>query len=207
MNIIRLESNKKILITGAAGFIGFHLSKSLLHLGYDVVGIDNINDYYDINLKYARLRELGIQKIEAETFLNEVISKESGSRMIFVRIDLKDAENIKFRKSYLPTGATKKSIPYAERYTDNEKSELYRKRKENEANDDRITKRERIINKRERDKKYYKELKKDKKRLENKRQRNRKSAISKWINLSQEDWEIKKQRDREYQAKRTKDLN
>ena len=120
---------------------------------------------------------------------------------------IKDAENIKFRKSYLPTGATKKSIPYAERYTDNEKSELYRKRKENEANDDRITKRERIINKRERDKKYYKELKKDKKRLENKRQRDRKSAISRWINLSQEDWEIKKQRDREYQAKRKKDLN
>ena len=120
---------------------------------------------------------------------------------------IKDAENIKFRKSYLPNGATKKSIPYAERYTDNEKSELYRKRKENEANDDRITKRERIINKRERDKKYYKELKKDKKRLENKRQRDRKSAISRWNNLSQEDWEIKKQRDREYQAKSKKDLN
>tara|TARA_Y100000741_G_scaffold15448_1_gene11972 strand:- start:319 stop:831 length:513 start_codon:yes stop_codon:yes gene_type:complete len=120
---------------------------------------------------------------------------------------IKDAENIKFRKSYLPIGATKKSIPYADRYTDDEKSEMYRKRKENEANDDRITKRERIINKRERDKKYYKELKKDKKRLENKRQRDRKSAISRWNNLSQEDWEIKKQRDREYQAKRTKDLN
>jgi len=120
---------------------------------------------------------------------------------------IKDAENIKFRKSYLPTGATKNSIPYAERYTDNEKLEMYRKRKENEANDDRITKRERIINKRERDKKYYKELKKDKKRLENKRQRDRKSAISRWNNLSQEDWEIKKQRDREYQAKRKKDLN
>ena len=120
---------------------------------------------------------------------------------------IKDAENIKFRKSYLPTGATKKSIPYAERYTDNEKLEMYRKRKENEANDDRITKRERIINKRERDKKYYKELKKDKKRLENKRQRDRKSAISRWNNLSQEDWEIKKQRDREYQAKGKKDLN
>ena len=84
---------------------------------------------------------------------------------------------------------------------------MNRKRKENEANDDRITKRERIINKRERDKKYYKELKKDKKRLENKRQRDRKSAISRWINLSQEDWEIKKQRDREYQAKSKKDLN
>jgi len=46
---------KKILVTGAAGFIGFHLSKSLLDDGYEVLGIDNVNDYYDPNLKWARL--------------------------------------------------------------------------------------------------------------------------------------------------------
>lgn len=45
----------KILITGAAGFIGFHLSKSLLDDGYEILGVDNINDYYDTNLKWARL--------------------------------------------------------------------------------------------------------------------------------------------------------
>ncbi len=50
----------KILVTGAAGFIGFHLSEKLLGSGFTVVGIDNINDYYDVNLKYARLNELGI---------------------------------------------------------------------------------------------------------------------------------------------------
>ena len=60
----------KILVTGAAGFIGFHLSKRLLDQGHQVVGIDNINDYYDINLKYARLNELGIQRADAEVFLN-----------------------------------------------------------------------------------------------------------------------------------------
>jgi len=46
---------EKILVTGAAGFIGFHLSKSLLDDGYEVLGIDNVNDYYDPNLKWARL--------------------------------------------------------------------------------------------------------------------------------------------------------
>ena len=49
----------KILVTGAAGFIGFHLTNKLSKIGYNVIGIDNINDYYDINLKYTRLNELG----------------------------------------------------------------------------------------------------------------------------------------------------
>lgn len=48
----------KYLVTGAAGFIGFHVSKRLLQEGYEVVGIDNINDYYDIGLKQARLEQL-----------------------------------------------------------------------------------------------------------------------------------------------------
>ena len=48
----------KTLITGAAGFIGFHLCKSLLDDGYEVLGIDNLNDYYDPNLKFARLEQL-----------------------------------------------------------------------------------------------------------------------------------------------------
>lgn len=49
---------KTILVTGAAGFIGFHLSKKLLEKGVNVVGLDNINDYYDPNLKKARLAQL-----------------------------------------------------------------------------------------------------------------------------------------------------
>lgn len=50
--------SKTILVTGAAGFIGFHLSKRLLEDGYRIIGFDNINDYYDVNLKYARLEIL-----------------------------------------------------------------------------------------------------------------------------------------------------
>lgn len=45
----------KYPVTGAAGFIGFHVSKRLLEAGHQVVGIDNLNDYYDVSLKQARL--------------------------------------------------------------------------------------------------------------------------------------------------------
>ncbi|GLX82118.1 NAD-dependent epimerase [Thalassotalea eurytherma] len=50
----------KYLVTGAAGFIGFYLTKRLCEAGHEVVGIDNLNDYYDVNLKHARLKELEI---------------------------------------------------------------------------------------------------------------------------------------------------
>ena len=49
---------ENILVTGSAGFIGFHLCKSLLDDGYNIFGIDNINDYYDINLKLNRIKRL-----------------------------------------------------------------------------------------------------------------------------------------------------
>ena len=47
--------NQTILVTGAAGFIGFHLCTKLLENGFKVIGIDNVNDYYDISLKEKRL--------------------------------------------------------------------------------------------------------------------------------------------------------
>jgi len=53
-----VKSNQDILVTGAAGFIGFHLSKKLLDMGERVVGVDNLNSYYDVNLKKARLEIL-----------------------------------------------------------------------------------------------------------------------------------------------------
>ena len=56
----------KILITGTAGFIGFHLTVQLLKRGAQVIGLDNINDYYDVDLKFGRLNETGINKTNIE---------------------------------------------------------------------------------------------------------------------------------------------
>lgn len=83
----------KVLVTGAAGFIGFHLSRVLCGEGYDVVGLDNINDYYDVNLKYARLNKLGIKRQSAEFFY--CLSKSDIlSNFQFVRMNLEDKEHL-----------------------------------------------------------------------------------------------------------------
>lgn len=82
---------KKILVTGAAGFIGFHLSRVLLQRGVEVVGIDNINDYYDVNLKYERLHELGVKREKAEVWNQEADSTVSPS-FKFIRMNLEDRD-------------------------------------------------------------------------------------------------------------------
>ncbi|MDY0051449.1 MAG: NAD-dependent epimerase [Aliarcobacter sp.] len=82
----------KILVTGTAGFIGYHLTKKLLERGDEVVGLDNINDYYDVNLKYARLENLGINKNELED--NKPISSKSFPKHKFVKMDLSDTKSI-----------------------------------------------------------------------------------------------------------------
>lgn len=94
MNIIRLENKKKILVTGAAGFIGFHLSQQLVKQGHIVVGVDNINDYYDVNLKYARLNELGILRENSQQFLSLTESSIYRNQFSFVRMNLEDRESL-----------------------------------------------------------------------------------------------------------------
>jgi UDP-glucuronate 4-epimerase len=69
-----LNSNKKYLVTGAAGFIGFYLSKALLEQGLTLMGIDSLNEYYDVNLKLARLQ---IQKITRILYSSEKIFQTS----------------------------------------------------------------------------------------------------------------------------------
>lgn len=70
-----LDTNKTYLITGAAGFIGFYLSKRLLEQGCRVIGIDNISDYYDVKLKYLRLEKL--KPFEKFTFIKGDISDKA----------------------------------------------------------------------------------------------------------------------------------
>ena len=84
----------KILVTGTAGFIGFHLTKRLLDEDHEVVGVDSINPYYDINLKKERLKILGISIVEGKkkytsynynnlVFFKANISEESELGTIF----------------------------------------------------------------------------------------------------------------------------
>lgn len=86
MNYNSLDLKKIYLITGAAGFIGYYLSKKLLDQGCRVIGIDNINEYYDINLKYTRLDSL-----------------KSYGNFTFIKGDISDKETIESMfKEYKP---------------------------------------------------------------------------------------------------------
>ena len=87
-----MNQKQKILVTGTAGFIGFHTAKALLERGDIVVGLDNINDYYDVNLKYTRLEETGIPRetIEWHRMVQSTIYPEYR----FIRMNLEDRQQI-----------------------------------------------------------------------------------------------------------------
>ncbi len=80
----------KILVTGAAGFIGFHMCKALIEEGHEVYGLDNLNAYYDVRLKYARLEQLGIKK--RNLIEGKEMTGEKG--FTFFYLDLLDGANL-----------------------------------------------------------------------------------------------------------------
>ena len=82
----------KILVTGSAGFIGFHFVNRLVADNHDVVGLDSINEYYDVNLKYARLKEAGIQT--EEIVYNRLINSTKYRGYRFIQLQLEDEENL-----------------------------------------------------------------------------------------------------------------
>jgi UDP-glucuronate 4-epimerase len=84
-----MPDSKKILVTGTAGFIGFHLAERLIKEEYDVYGLDVINDYYDINLKFARLAEHGILPQSGG-----VVNSSKYSNYKFIQIDLADHDTV-----------------------------------------------------------------------------------------------------------------
>lgn len=80
----------KVLVTGAAGFIGAAVCRRLLDDGHVVVGLDNINDYYDPALKYGRLKTLGIAEGEVEWY--KMVASSAFKDFVFIRINLEDTQ-------------------------------------------------------------------------------------------------------------------
>ncbi|MDR2397657.1 MAG: NAD-dependent epimerase/dehydratase family protein [Spirochaetaceae bacterium] len=83
-----------ILITGMAGFIGYHLAQALASRGEELIGLDNLNDYYDVNLKYGRLEELGISKAVPDFPEGQKIPSSRYPKLSFVRMDLAQGQEI-----------------------------------------------------------------------------------------------------------------
>jgi len=81
----------RIIVTGAAGFIGFHCVQKFVALGHEVLGVDNINSYYDVRLKHARLRETGIENVQEETLTQST----KYPNYSFIKGDLSNAAFVK----------------------------------------------------------------------------------------------------------------
>lgn len=83
---------KSILITGAAGFIGYSLIEKLLDGNWNIIGLDNINDYYDVNLKYDRLEQLGISRSDVQ--YGTYVKSSRATELTFIQLSLEDTEGI-----------------------------------------------------------------------------------------------------------------
>lgn len=82
----------KILITGNAGFIGYHLVESLVQRKDQIIGLDSINDYYDVSVKYGRLKNCGFEKSAIE--YNQLVKSSKYPNLSFIKLNLEDKDNI-----------------------------------------------------------------------------------------------------------------
>jgi len=97
---LKKKNIKPVLVTGIAGFIGFHLAKKLLTNGYPIIGIDNLDAYYDVSLKTSRLKQLGFSQDQVDTILNPnpgtgSIQLKAPQKLVFYRVDLKEQDAVK----------------------------------------------------------------------------------------------------------------
>ncbi len=81
----------KVLVTGIAGFIGFHLSRKLSQIGHHVIGVDNLNNYYDVKLKLDRLKELGF--VDSPILDNQIMISQKFENLEFMKIDIGNKES------------------------------------------------------------------------------------------------------------------
>ena len=89
---MKKENKNRILVTGCAGFIGMHLCKKLFELGYNVIGIDSLNEYYDVNLKLKRLSFL--QNNPSFTFIKTDISNKQLLEDVFKKHEPQKVVNL-----------------------------------------------------------------------------------------------------------------
>lgn len=83
---------KKVLVSGTAGFIGFHLARKLVDQGYRVCGLDSINDYYDVDLKYGRLKVSGINR--DQVIYNQPVTSSVSENYQFIQMKLEDRDKL-----------------------------------------------------------------------------------------------------------------
>lgn len=107
---------EKVLVTCSAGFIGFHTAVRLLKEGYQVIGLDNINDYYDVNLKFGRLKESGIDKDQVAW--GKTVKSSKYDHYTFYRLNLVDTEAInklfaKYKFDYVIHLAAQAGVRYS----------------------------------------------------------------------------------------------
>lgn len=83
----------KILVTGTAGFIGFHLATKLIDRGDEIVGLDSVNDYYDVGIKKDRLKQHGIDTSQVKS--NHLVTSDRYNNYSFIQLKLEDKDGLK----------------------------------------------------------------------------------------------------------------